>query len=171
MTKILVAGIGNELFGDDGFGVAVVQELKLREGREPARRRADLTLMNAGTRGFDLVSALIDGYDAAILIDAAPRGRAPGTLYVLDPTPARLPESSGLDPWLDPHRLEPVRALMLAKAAGAPLSRIFVVGCEPAEQLEMSDQLSPAVAAAIGPAIQEVDRLIGELSPRGVASA
>jgi len=171
MTKILVAGIGNELFGDDGFGVAVVQELQRRQEREPARRRAELTLMNAGTRGFDLVSALLDGYDAAVLIDAAPRGRAPGTLYVLDPTPVEATPSSGLDVWLDPHRLEPVRALMLAKAAGAPLSRIFVVGCEPAEQLEMSDQLSPAVAAAIAPAIQEVDRLVGELSLAEVAHA
>jgi hydrogenase maturation protease len=172
MTKILVAGVGNELFGDDGFGVAVVQELRLRQARQTVDERVPgLTLMNAGTRGFDLVSALIDGYDAAILIDAAPRGRAPGTVYVLDPTPQAPPESSGLDVWLDPHGLEPARALQLARAAGAPLSRIFVVGCEPAEQLEMSDQLSPAVAAAIEPAILEVQRLIGELSSSEAVNA
>jgi hydrogenase maturation protease len=171
MTKILVAGIGNELFGDDGFGVAVVEELKLREGRQSTRRCAELTLMNAGTRGFDLVSALIDGYDAAILIDAAPRGRTPGTLYVLEPTPPETTESSGLDVWHDPHRLEPARALRLAQSTGAPLSRILVVGCEPAEQLEMSDQLSPAVTAAIQPAIEEIERLIGELSRAEVPRA
>lgn len=163
MTRVLVAGIGNELFGDDGFGVAVVQALLVRERQAPVRRGAEVTLMNAGTRGFDLACALSDGYDAAILIDAAPRGRAPGTLYVLDPARTE-PSSSGLDAWFDPHRLEPGRALGLARAQGAPLAQVFVVGCEPAEQLEMSDQLSPAVAAAVEPAIQEVERLIRELS-------
>lgn len=169
MTRILVAGIGNELFGDDGFGVAVVQQL----ARKPAVERpgTELTLMNAGTRGFDLVSALLDGYDAAILIDAMPRGRAPGTVYVLDPTPAPASEGSELDIWLDPHRLEPGRALQLARAAGAPLSSVFVVGCEPAPQLEMSDCLSAPVAAAIAPAIEEIERLIAALSRKEAARA
>jgi hydrogenase maturation protease len=169
MTKVLVAGIGNELFGDDGFGVAVVRELLLRE-RRALPRNAQVTLMNAGTRGFDLACALSDGYDAAILIDAAPRGRSPGTLYVLEPAPAP-PNGSSLDVWFDPHRLDPSRAWGLARAQGAPLSQIFVVGCEPAEQLEMSDQLSPAVAAAVEPAIEEVERLIRELAVMGASHA
>lgn len=158
MTRILVAGIGNELFGDDGFGVAVIGELARRQPQ--AASGSELTLMNAGTRGFDLVSALIDGYDAAILIDAARRGRAPGTLYVLDPEVRPAEAGAGLDVQLDPHSLEPSRALALARAAGAPLSRIFVVGCEPCEQLEMTDQLSEPARAAVEPAIREVERLI-----------
>jgi hydrogenase maturation protease len=162
MKRILVAGIGNELFGDDGFGVAVVQ--RLQDQPHTQHPGTQLTLMNAGTRGFDLVTALSDGYDAAILIDAVSRGRAPGTVYVLDPTPAEGSVGSELDTWLDPHRLEPARALLLARATGACLSRVFVVGCEPAPQLEMSDQLSPAVAAAIAPAIAEIERLIASLA-------
>jgi hydrogenase maturation protease len=174
MTKILVAGVGNELFGDDGFGVAVVTELKRRRAdQDAAWSRQDLTLLNAGTRGFDLVSALIDGYDAAILIDAAPRGRSPGTLYVIDPalTPGANGELGVLDVASDPHGLHPARALALAKASGAPLSRIFVVGCEPAPQLEMSDELSSAVAAAVEPAIFEIERLVRELSTSEAAHA
>jgi hydrogenase maturation protease len=162
MTRILVAGIGNELFGDDGFGVAVLRELQGMAWRE--RPGAELTLMNAGTRGFDLMTALTDGYDTAILIDAVARGRAPGTVYVLEPTPAEHSAGAELDTWLDPHRLEPARALRLARACGAPLSRVFLVGCEPALQLEMSDRLSPAVAAAVAPAIEEIERLIASLA-------
>src|SRR5689334_13109199 len=118
MRRILVAGIGNELFGDDGFGVAVLRALS---GKQPALAApgAELTLLEAGTRGFDLVTALSDGYDAAILIDAAPRGRAPGTLYVLEPALATAQATSGLDVPLDPHGLDPVRAMALARAAGA----------------------------------------------------
>lgn len=162
MTRILVAGIGNELFGDDGFGVAVVR--RLQDLPELAHPGAQLTLMNAGTRGFDLLTALSDGYDAAILVDAVPRGRAPGTVYVLDPSPAPASVGLELDSCLDPHRLDPARALLLARASGAPLSRIFVVGCEPAPELEMSESLSPPVAAAVAPAIQEIERLIASLA-------
>lgn len=170
MTRVLVAGIGNELFGDDGFGVAVVQALLARQGQAGRAGNANVTLLNAGTRGFDLACALSDGYDAAILIDAAPRGRAPGTLYVIDPAAAQ-PESAGLDVWFDPHGLEPGRALGLARAQGAALSQIFVVGCEPTELLEMSDKLSPAVAAAVEPAIEEIERLLQRLAGAEVSHA
>jgi hydrogenase maturation protease len=162
VNRILVAGVGNELFGDDGFGVAVVQALAGREVRYGCEREG-VKLMNAGTRGFDLVTALSDGYEVAILIDAMPRGRAPGTLYVLDATPSGEKVNPQLEVPLDPHGLEPARALALARAVGAPLARVYVVGCEPAEQLEMSDQLSAPVAAAVEPALREVERLIEEL--------
>ncbi len=172
MTKILVAGVGNELFGDDGFGVAVVQRLASAALERVARTRGvELKLMNAGTRGFDLVAALFDGYDAAILIDAAPRGRAPGTLYVIDPSVSAPSLEAGLDLALDPHRLEPSRALSLARAAGAPLSRLRLVACEPTPELEMSDKLSPLVEAAIEPAIACVLQLVDELSLREPADA
>ena len=35
MTRVLVAGIGNELFGDDGFGVAVTSLEAAIDGRQP----------------------------------------------------------------------------------------------------------------------------------------
>ncbi|HEY4159507.1 MAG TPA: hydrogenase maturation protease [Polyangiaceae bacterium] len=172
MTKILVAGIGNELFGDDGFGIAVVERLCAGSLEETSRQRGvELRLMNAGTRGFDLVSALLDGCDAAILIDAAPRGRPPGTLYVLDPSEDAPNLEPGLDLSIDPHRLEPARALSLARATGAALSRVRVVACEPSPALEMSDQLSTAVRAAIEPALSEVERLVAELSRPELADA
>ena len=38
-----------------------------------------------GIRGFDLAYALLDEYDTTILVDACPRGEAPGTLYVIEP--------------------------------------------------------------------------------------
>ena len=172
MTRILVAGIGNELFGDDGFGVAVVERLLAGTFAHASRARGvELGLLNAGTRGFDLVSALLSGYDAAILVDAAPRGRPPGTLYVIDPSREAGIVESALDISIDPHRLDPSRALALARATGAPLERILVVACEPASELTMSDELSPPVAAAVEPAIAEIERLVAELSYPEVADA
>ena len=79
MSGVLVAGIGNIFHGDDGFGVAVAQQLAGR-GLPPGVRVVDF-----GIRGLDLVYALLDGYSAAILIDAVERGDPPGTLSVIEP--------------------------------------------------------------------------------------
>jgi hydrogenase maturation protease len=155
--RLLVAGIGNVLFGDDGFGPAVVAELAERP------LPAGVRVMDAGVRGFDLTSALLDGYDGAILIDAAMRGGAPGTLYVLEPELSEPPDEYGLDLQLDAHRLEPSRVLQLAHATGARLSSIRVVACEPQLADEMSNELSPAVRAAVEPAARIVERLIREM--------
>ena len=73
-ARVLVAGIGNVFLGDDGFGVAVAQ--RMLERGAPAGVR----VLDAGIRGFDLACALLEGWDAAILIDAVQRGGPPGTL-------------------------------------------------------------------------------------------
>ena len=76
---VLVAGIGNIFLGDDGFGVEVVQRLAARPQPDGVR------VTDFGIRGFDLAFALLDEPEATILIDAMPRGQAPGTVYVLEP--------------------------------------------------------------------------------------
>ena len=81
--RILIAGIGNIFLGDDAFGVEVVQRLARRPLPEEVR------VVDFGIRGLDLTYALLDGYETVILVDAAPRGGPPGTLYVLEPDARR----------------------------------------------------------------------------------
>ena len=76
--RILVAGVGNVFFGDDGFGVEVARRLLERRWPET------VTIRDFGIRGLDFAYALLGGYDAAILVDTVRRGRDPGTLYVLE---------------------------------------------------------------------------------------
>ena len=76
---ILVAGIGNIFFGDDAFGSEAARRLANR----PVPQHVHV--VDFGIRGLDLVYALLDSYDAVILIDATPRGGAPGTLYTIEP--------------------------------------------------------------------------------------
>src|SRR5947207_12410878 len=78
--RILVAAIGNIFLGDDAFGVEVAQRLLRRELPEGVR------VVDFGIRGLDLTYALLEGYEAVVLVDAAPRGGRPGTLYALDAT-------------------------------------------------------------------------------------
>ena len=82
--RILIAGVGNVFRGDDGFGGEVARRLIGRPLPESARIR------DFGTRGHDLAYAILDGYDAVILVDAVHRGGPPGTLYLIEPTPETL---------------------------------------------------------------------------------
>ncbi len=77
--SVLIAGIGNIFLGDDTFGVEVAQRLAKR--KLPDR----VKVVDFGIRGFDLAYALLDRFDVTILVDACPRGGAPGTLYVIEP--------------------------------------------------------------------------------------
>lgn len=145
---MLVAGIGNVFFGDDGFGVEVARRL---EGRcSPEVKVADF-----GIRGIHLAYEILSGYDAAIVIDATPRGNAPGTLYVIEPDPA------GAAATADPHSmvLEGVFAFMRTLGGVAP--RLVVVGCEPAVAhagVGLSEPVGRAVDRAVALVIDLIDK-------------
>ena len=121
-ARVLVAGIGNVFLGDDGFGVAVAQ--RMLERGVPAGVR----VLDAGIRGFDLACALLEGWDAAILIDAVQRGGPPGTLYVLEPDPAELEQPAHPELMVATHGMEPLKVLRLARSLGGPLPALRVVG-------------------------------------------
>lgn len=161
--RVLVAGIGNIFLGDDAFGVEVVKELARRSLPDQVK------VVDFGIRGLDLTYALLDGYEAAILVDAAPRGVAPGTLHVLEPEPA---EPSDSDLAVEGHNLDPARVLRLAAALGGAVKRLLVVGCEPTPMHDADDMamgLSGPVQAAVGEAANLVEALLAQLlaAPRG----
>jgi hydrogenase maturation protease len=146
-VKILVAGVGNIFFGDDGFGPEVLRRLRSRPLPE------GVSAVDFGIRGLDLAFSLCDGYDALILVDAAPRGGAPGTLYVIEPEGVPALETHGLRP-------EVIRTL------GGSVSRLRLVACEPGRLTEFDEPtmgLSDPVAAAIDPAVALVGELIEQM--------
>jgi hydrogenase maturation protease len=155
--RILVAGVGNIFFGDDAFGVEVARRLMRRELPDEVR------VVDFGIRGLDLTYALLDGYEAVILVDAAPRGGRPGTLYVLDATGATSAEGA---PLMEAHGMDPLKVLRLAAAMGGCVGRLLVVGCEPAppaDSDEMRAGLSDAAAAAVEEAVPLVESLVARL--------
>ena len=156
--RVLVAGIGNIFFGDDGFGVEVAQRLARRPQPEGVR------VVDYGIRGFDLAFALMDGYDMTVLVDALPRGGRPGTLYVLEPDSGEIEQESP-DPPIDTHNMDPLRVLRLVKSLGGQPGPLRVVGCEPAtfgSEDEPAMGLSAAVATAVDEAVDLVESLVKE---------
>jgi hydrogenase maturation protease len=114
-----------------------------------------------GIRGLDLAFALAD-YDAAVLVDAVPRGKAPGTLYVIEPDV----EAEGIAP--EAHGMDPARVLALARELGDVPSRVLIVGCQPAtaprwDEEDVVAELSEPVRAAIAEAVRLVESLVSQL--------
>ncbi len=127
--RVLIAGIGNIFLGDDAFGVEVAQRLATHALPEGVH------VVDFGIRGLDLTYTLLDDhYDAVVLVDAAQRGGAPGTLYVIEPSEGDAVEPVPLDPseaLIDTHNMDPAKVLRLVRALGGHLQHILLLGCEP----------------------------------------
>ncbi|HXA08444.1 MAG TPA: hydrogenase maturation protease, partial [Chthoniobacterales bacterium] len=108
MKKILVAGIGNIFFGDDAFGCEVANQLARRALPE------EVCVTDFGIRSYDLAYAMMDNYDAIILVDASPQGSAPGTIYLIEPDQKKLDELP--DEAVNAHSMNPVRVLQLVRS-------------------------------------------------------
>jgi hydrogenase maturation protease len=157
--SILVAGIGNIFLGDDAFGVEVVRRLAGR------KLRACVRVADFGIRGFDLAYALQDGYETTILVDAAPRGEAPGTLYVIEPDLKGLDDPDAPQAVVEAHAMNPMSVLRMARAMNIEVKNVLLVGCEPetlgGEEGQMG--LSPPVEAAVNQAVTLVEMLIDKV--------
>lgn len=147
---ILLLGLGNPLQADDGVGCRTVQELEKRALPD------GVELLDGGTPGIGLLS-LIEGRRRVIVVDAAEMGRAPGQVVRLTPADI-LPAGSPVN--LSLHTAGFADALALGQALNMTLPEIVVFGVQPA-RVEWSEELSPAVEAAVMPLVEAVLREIG----------
>ncbi|CUU57987.1 hydrogenase maturation protease [Parafrankia irregularis] len=147
----LVAGVGNVLLADDGFGVEVVRRL-LDVGPPPG-----VTVADYGISGMQLALDLCSGYGAVVLVDALGRGHPPGTVSLLDLGGAREPVG------FDAHGMRPDAVLDLVATLGGHLDRALLVGCEPAI-VHPQIGLSAQVAAAVEPAARLVRSVVEDVA-------
>ena len=149
--RTLVAGVGNVFQRDDAFGVEVVRLLADRP------RPAGVEIADFGIRGVHLVLELLNGCDLFVLIDAAQRGHAPGTVTVLEVKPGDAAASAATV--IDAHGLAPDDIFRMLAAMGGHPGRSLVVACEPAD---VSDGmgLSAQVLAALPHAVRAVEEIL-----------
>jgi len=156
--RILVAGIGNIFLGDDAFGCEVIQRILCRSLPNYVR------VEDFGIRGFDLAYALMEHYEAVILVDATPRGGQPGTLYTIEPDLSALDDTGPAEMIVATHGMNPMKVLAMAKALGGEPKRILLIGCEPMPSDEERMGLSEPVEAAIDEAVGMVESLIARIT-------
>jgi hydrogenase maturation protease len=136
---VLVVGLGQRERGDDGVGPAVAEALAAQ--RLPGVRVIEHE---------DPVRLLDEwaGADLVVVVDAVRSGQRPGTVRVLDANGDPMPDWTGGG---GTHAFGLDAAVELARALDRLPARLVIVGVE-AEQFRPGEPLSPAVAAAIGPA-------------------
>lgn len=146
MTRILVAGVGNVFFGDDGFGVEVARRLL-------AAPPDDTQVADFGIRGVHLAYELLAPFDLVIVADCMPRGGEPGTLYVVEPDVETCASPA------DAHGMDLPLVFAAVRELGGTLPRTLVLGCEP-HAIEPGIGLSPSVERAIPGALDLIRELI-----------
>lgn len=150
VVKTLVLGLGNPLLGDDAIGLRVADRL-----RERLAGRADVEVREEEAGGLRLMEAMT-GYDRAVVVDAAVTGGAPGTIRCVGPEDLPTQRTAIA------HGIDLPRALELGRKLGLPMpASVRVVAIEAESVLEFRSDMTPAVAAALEPAVEAVLAEIG----------
>lgn len=139
----IVVGLGNPILGDDGVGWIVTDAVERLLGSTPTGTDVD----RAAVGGLGLMERLV-GYDHAVIVDAIRTGRAPvGTVRQLPLEALANPDAGHA---ASAHDVSLAAALAAGRALGADLpTHVTLVAVEIPPVDELSDHLTPAVAAAV----------------------
>lgn len=150
-TRILVLGIGNILWADEGFGVRVLETLN-RDFVFPEH----VTLLDGGTQGLYLLPYL-EETDGLVIVDAVDYGLPPGTVHVLvdDQVPAVLASRK-----VSLHQTGFQEILGLLALRGRTPARIVLVGVQPEILDDYGGGLSATVAAQVDEAANRVLKVL-----------
>jgi len=142
---IVVLGIGNVLWADEGFGVRCVEALQSGWSFAP-----QVSLVDGGTQGLYLLP-LVHGAQRLIVFDAVDYGLAPGTLKVVEDD--EVPKFLGAKK-MSLHQTGFQEVLALAQLTDAYPEKLVLIGCQPEELADFGGSLRDQVKAAVEPALQ-----------------
>jgi len=158
VNRILILGIGNVLWADEGFGVRVVQALQ-RDYDFPESVR----LMDGGTQGLALLPYVQEA-ETLIVADAVDFKNDPGTLVELrdGDVPAYLGAKK-----MSLHQVSFQEVLALSELLGRSPRHLFLVGVQPCVLEDYGGSLSEPVKAMLEPAMA---RILGYLAEKGIVA-
>jgi len=158
-NKILVLGVGNILFTDEGVGVRAVEKLI-----EDYEFSDNVELMDGGTLGTRLMDPIMN-CDLLIVVDAVLGDGPPGSIYRL--TGDDLRKSIAFKNSM--HQTDLVDTLIYCELAGHRPDAV-VVGIEPydyrtmsVEVSEVSRQRMPEIAEKV---LEEIAKAGGSYKPK-----
>jgi hydrogenase maturation protease len=145
--KILVVGMGNLLYRDEGIGVHVVQEM------ENMKLPDMIEVLDIGTSTMDLISYL-KGVEKLIVIDAMKAGGDPGTVYKCKPEDL-LPKDEGP---ISLHEIGLLETLNMAKKMEMEIETV-IIGVEPKVfdwGIELTEEVKNRIPFIIEAVLKEV---------------
>lgn len=153
---IVVLGLGNPVLTDDAAGLRVIEELE----RLMAASAIPGVVVEASVRaGFELID-LLHGYRHALIIDC---------LDIPDAVPGRvrqltLESVAGMARLVNAHELSIASAFKLAQRMGISLpEHVEIYAIEAGDVRTISEELTPAVAAAVQPLAARIYTRLQEL--------
>jgi hydrogenase maturation protease len=150
---LVVLGIGNVLWADEGFGVRCVEALQARYTFAP-----HVQLVDGGTQGLYLIPQ-VHGAHRLIILDAVDYGLAPGTLKLVEDD--EVPRFLGAKK-MSLHQTGFQEVLALAQLMGSYPERVLLIGCQPEELEDYGGSLRPCVRAALDEAVALAVQRIAE---------
>jgi len=151
--EIMVLGIGNTLYSDEGFGVLVIEKMqRLYEFSD------NVLFVDGGVLGINLLG-VISQPKHLIVVDAVRNRGNPGDLYRLEgeAIPERIRAKNSL------HQVDFLEALTLCQALDR-VPQTVIIGVEPGDIETQSLELTPPVQEKVDPVI---DRVLAELDRLG----
>jgi hydrogenase maturation protease len=156
--KVLIIGIGNLLWADEGFGVRAVEAMhRLYEWPENVR------LMDGGTQGLYLVQHVREA-DILIVFDAVDYGLPPGTIKLVEGD--EVPKFLGAKK-ISLHQTGFQEVLATAELLGGATQHLYLIGVQPVELDDFGGSLRDEMKARIGPAIQHAIDFLARFGIRG----
>jgi hydrogenase maturation protease len=142
--RVLIMGIGNVLWADEGFGVRCIEHLAAQWALPDG-----VTLLDGGTQGLYLLPFLEEA-DTLIVFDAVDYGLEPGTLKVVEND--EVPRFMGAKK-MSLHQTGFQDVIATAQLMGYCPERLLLIGCQPEELEDYGGGLRDVVAAQIEPAV------------------
>ena len=143
--SILILGIGNILWADEGFGARELEELQ-RHYKFPD----NVTLMDGGTQGIYLAQYICDA-DILIVFDAVDYDLPPATLKRVEGED--VPKFLGVKK-ISLHQTGFQEVLVMADMMGQYPDHLLLIGVQPVELDDFGGSLRPQVRAQIQPSIE-----------------
>jgi len=163
-ARIVVLGIGNVLWADEGFGVRCVERLQAEW-----QFAEHVQLIDGGTQGLYLIHHVQDA-DALLIFDAIDYGLEPGTMKLVENED--VPRFMGAKK-MSLHQTGFQEVLMLAQLTEQYPDQVLLVGCQPEEIEDYGGSLRPVVRdamdAALAVAIERLRDWGAEPQPRPIA--
>jgi hydrogenase maturation protease len=143
--SIVVLGIGNLLWADEGFGVRCVEALQAGWDFAP-----HVQLVDGGTQGLYLLP-LVQSATHLLILDAVDYGLPPGTLKRVanDEVPRFLGAKK-----MSLHQTGFQEVLMLAQMTDSYPREVLLVGCQPEELEDYGGSLRDTVKAVLPQALE-----------------
>ena len=142
--RVLVLGIGNILWADEGFGVRAVEAFDRRFATPE-----NVTVLDGGTQGLYLVQHVTEA-DFLLVFDAIDYGLEPGTLKLVEG--GEVPKFTGAKK-MSLHQTGFQEVLSAADLLGKYPREVALIGCQPLDLEDWGGPLTAPVRARIETAL------------------